>query len=206
MKKLAFLLLGLLLVLVLVVGIFASMAPPPAPAPAEPVAREEPVPEAEVATEAVSPSSAYSRTLRGVFIKSITCTPARLQIGDSIDVQIKEAWLEKLWEPKFGGLFGEDDYSRGFATDSALEYPRTQLVLAFTPTSRLGHFQQYSWQLVRADDGIKRHGFSRSSGNQLVMYFLRSNAVFPITFNLVTCPKPGEDCQEQIVGTLTLTD
>lgn len=207
MKRLVSVLLGLFLLLVVVIAIFASMDP--APATVEPGAITEapaPAAEMEVATEAVSPSSAYARTLRGVFIKPITCTPARLRLGDSIDVQIKEAWLEKFWEPKFGGLFGEDDYRHGFASDSTLEYPRTQLVLAFTPDSRLGHFEQNAWQLAVAGETYKRHGFSRSRGNQLVMYFVRSNAVFPMTFSLLACPQPGPDCQEQVMGTVLLTE
>lgn len=160
----------------------------------------------EVATEAVSPSSAYSRKLRGVFIKSVTCTPNRIRLGDSINVEIKEAWLERLWAPKFGGLFGEDDFTQGYAQDSASEYPRTQLVMAFTPTSKLGHFDNYSWQLNLANDTYKRHGFSRSRSNQLIMHFLRSNPSFPMKFNLLTCPVPGPSCEQVPVSTVMLSE
>jgi hypothetical protein len=158
------------------------------------------------AIEAVSPSAAYSRSLRGVYLHPVPCTPNHLRIGDSIDVEIKEAWLERQWEPKAGGLFGENDYRHGFSADSAKEYPRTQLVMAFTPTSRLGHFDRFSWQLNLASDTYKQHGFTRSRGNQLVMYFSRSNAVFPLKFNLLTCPKPGPLCEQQPVGTVTLSE
>jgi hypothetical protein len=160
----------------------------------------------EVAIEAISPSSAYSRKLRGVFVQSLTCTPNRIRLGDSIDVQIKEAWLEKVWEPKFGGVFGEDDFSKGYAQDSTLEFPRTQLVIAITPDSKLAHFDNSSWQLNLSTDIGKQHGFSRSRGNQLVMYFLRSNAVFPIKFHLLACPKPDPSCQQIPMDSLTISE
>lgn len=180
----------------------------PALVPQQPVAVAGPaVLDADtLAIEAVSPSSAYSRKLRGVFVQTVTCTPNHIRLGDSIDVEIKEAWLEKRWAPKFGGLLGDDDFSKGYAEDSTLDYPRTQLVMAFTPTSKLGHFDKYSWQLNLATYTYKQHGFTRSRGNQLVMYFTRSNATFPMKFNLLTCPKPGPLCEQVPVGTVTLSD
>jgi hypothetical protein len=66
----------------------------------------------EIPSKAASPSSTYSRKLREVLIKSVTCTPNHIRLGDSIDVEIKEAWLEKIWAPKFGGLFGKDDFNQ----------------------------------------------------------------------------------------------
>lgn len=195
MKKLLYLLLGLFLVLVVLVLVIEGVDPAP-PVAQQPVSEVAAVPALDadtVATETVSPSSAYSRKLRGVFIKSVTCTPNRIRLGDSIDVEIKEAWLEKIWEPKSGGIFGEPDFSRGYARDS-LNPGGTQLVLAFTPASKLGHYEQYAWRISRADDVVKIHSFSRSRGNQLVMTFIRSNAVFPIKYYVSYCSKPGLDC------------
>lgn len=162
----------------------------------------------EVATEAVSPSSAYSRKLRGVFMHSVTCTPARLRLGDSIDVEITDAWLERQWEPKSGGLFGDSEphFRRGYALDSTTNTPRAQLVLAFAPTSRLGHLETGSWRINLSTDTYKEHGFDRSRGNQLVMYFSRSNAVFPLKFNLYTDPKPCPDCQPRARATFTISE
>ena len=94
MKKFLCVVLGLFLAFVVVTTIFANLGPGPPPAES-PVAAA-PAPETEeVVTEAVSPSSAYSRKLRGVFMQSVTCTPARLRLGDSIDVEITDAWLER---------------------------------------------------------------------------------------------------------------
>lgn len=171
--------------------------PATTPARSQPPLIPVPTPAAapEVAIEAVSPSVAYSRSLRGVFMKSVFCTPAHLRLGDSIDVTIQDAWLERLWEPKSGGLFGEPDFSQGYALDSATDTPRSQLVLAIAPTSRLGHFNAGSWRINLSTDTYKEHGFDRSRGNQLVMYFVRSNAVFPLKFYLYTDPKPCPDCQ-----------
>lgn len=196
MKRLLYILLGLFLALVVLVLVMERVDPAPALVQ-QPVAEVAAVPVLDadtVATEPVSPSSAFSRKLRGVFIKSVTCTPNRIPLGDSIDVEIKEAWLEKIWELKSGGIFGEPDFSRGYAVDSLSEHPRTQLVLAYSPASKLGHYEQYSWRISRADDGIKIHSFGRSRGNQLVMYFLRSNAVFPIKYYVSYCAKQGLDC------------
>lgn len=206
MKKILYALLGLFLVLVVLVLVFASMDPI-TPATQQPATEVTSVFDADtVATETVSPSAAYSRKLRGVFIKSVTCTPNRIRLGDSIDVEIKEAWLEKQWEPKSGGLFGEPDLSKGYAKDSTSEFPRTQLVMAFTPTSRLGHLETGSWRINLSTDTYKEHGFDRSRGNQLVMYFSRSNAVFPLKFHLYTDPQPCPGCKPPVRGTFTISE
>lgn len=164
---------------------------------AQPVEEPEAVP-----TEAVSPSSAFSKSLRGVFIRSVSVEPTRIRIGDSIDVEIKEAWIERRWECKSGGLFGEDDCSKGYALDSTEEYPRAQLVMAITPASRLGHFDKYSWSLPDATDHYERHLFSRSgSGRELLISF-RHNA-FPAKFYVRTCTRSESGfCDSQTVDSL----
>ena len=211
MKKFLYVVLGLLLVFVVVIIIFAILDPGPASAdmpPAEvPPVVATPAPEVEeIAIEAVSPSSAYSRRLRGVFMQSLICTPARLRLGDSIDVEITDAWLERQWEPKSGGLFStaEPDFSRGYAKDSTTSTPRSQLVLAFAPTSRLGHLATGGWRINLASDTYKQHGFDRSRGNELVMYFSRSNATFPLEFNLYTDPQPCPGCRPQARASFTI--
>jgi hypothetical protein len=165
---------------------------------AQPVEEPEAVP-----TEAVSPSSAFSKRLRGVFIRSVSVEPTRIRLGDSIDVEIKEAWAERLWECKQGGLFGDDDCSTGYALDSTAEYPRAHLVLAITPASRLGRFDDYSWTLSDAKDRYDRHLFHQSrSGRELVIYF-RHNA-FPAKFYVSACLKPGKLCESQRLDSLLI--
>jgi hypothetical protein len=207
MKKFLFVVLGLFLLLVVVV-IISSMQVT-GPVIEQPAAEEAlpPVIEADTAVEAVSPSSAYSRKLRGVFMHSVTCTPTHLRLGDSIDVEVTDAWLERQWEPKSGGLFSdaEPDFSRGYALDSTTDTPRSQLVLAFAPTSRLGHLDTGGWRINLSTDTYKEHGFDRSRGNQLVMYFSRSNAVFPMKFNLYTDPKPCPDCRPRAQASFTIS-
>lgn len=212
MKRLLYVVLGLVLAFIVLVVVVVALAPaPPAGGAQQPVAAVAPVAAAdstEVAIEGVSPSSAYSRRLRGVFMRSLTCTPGRIRLGDSVDVEVKEIWLERLWEPKSGGLFGDADFSQGYALDSASEFPRSQLVMTYTPASRLGHFDQNSssWRLNLSSDTYKEHGFSRSRGKQLVMSFVRSNAVFPLKFYVLARPKPCPDCQPPALDSLVIHD
>ncbi len=206
MKKILYVLLGLFLALVVLVVNSMEPATSAAQPPAAEIAPTLILDADTLAMESVSPSSAYSRKLRGVFMQSVTCTPARLRLGDSIDVEITDAWLERQWEPESGGLFGKPDFSRGYAKDSVTVTPRSQLVLAFAPTSRLGHLDTGGWRINLSTDTYKEHGFDRGRGNQLVMYFSRSNAVFPLKFNLYTNPKPCPDCQPPVRASFTVSE
>lgn len=155
-----------------------------------------------VPTYPISPSSAFSRRLRNVFIRPLVCSSQRIRLGDSIDVQIQESWLERKWEPKGGGLFSEPDFTRGYALDTATNAPRAQLVVAIASSSRLGHFNNYSWELADADDHYYRRTFSRTD-NLLHIALKTSNLDDPHKFYIRACRKPGELCESETLDSLT---
>ncbi|WP_183405488.1 hypothetical protein [Hymenobacter luteus] len=155
-----------------------------------------------VPTYPISPSSAFSRRLRNVFIRQLTCSSKQIRLGDSIDVQIKEAWLERKWEPQGGGLFSEPDYTHGFALDTLTSTPRTQLVMAIASNSKLGHFDTYSWVLADAEDHYFRRIFSRTD-NVLHIALKTSNLDDPHKFYIRACLMPKQLCESVTLDSLT---
>ena len=135
----------------------------------------------------VSESLAQSRQL-GLLLRPLRCMPARLVLGDSVNLDIREAYLEKGWQ-----------CGPGCASVRALNESdrNVQLVLKCTPGSKIDHLNIY-WFL---NPGDQESGFYETGNGGLVSQQLSPKVTFPLTYYLFTLDKDGK---RHIIGSFVL--
>jgi len=119
----------------------------------------------------VSESISQSRQL-GLLLRPLRCNPTHLVLGDSVDINIQEAYLEKGW------LCGPNCES----VRSLRESPgwNKQIVLKCAPSSKMGNLNIY-WFM---DLGDRDTGFSETGNGGLISTRLSEDLSFPLTYHI----------------------
>ena len=135
----------------------------------------------------VSQSLADSRRM-GLLLRPLRCTPNHLVLGDSVDLDIREAFLEKGWQ-----------CGPGCASVRALNQDErnVQIVLRCTPSSTAGSLNLYwFWDL-----GDRQTGFSEAGSGGLVSDRFCPDVAFPLTYQLYT---RDQNDQRHLIGSFVL--
>lgn len=126
----------------------------------------------------VSESLTQSRQL-GLLLRPLRCRPTHLVLGDSVDMDIREAYLEKGWQ------CGPNCASVRSLNESA-EWNK-QIVLKCTPSSKIGNLNIY-WFM---DLGDRETGFSETGSGGLISTRLSKDLTFPLTYHIYSKDQTG---------------
>lgn len=122
----------------------------------------------------VSESMAQSKKF-GLLIHELSCLPKHIILGDSVDIDVEEAYLEKQWR------CGPNCQSVASLKDSE---DNAQVVMKCTQTSKIGNLNLF-WILAPniTPEGLEK-SFSETGNNGLISYNINPTIPFPLKYKI----------------------